>query len=155
MSAICRRHADQATRLEEMRALAVSRGGVCLSDAYESSLDALRWRCARGHTWDATPNSIQRGSWCPRCARVGRSNHSIEEMQEIARRRGGRCLSDTYTNVTTKLERECARGHTWFTSPMVVLKGCWCPSCRYMDACVSDEAQQQYRASTQPGKGCQ
>ena len=36
---------------------------------------------------------------------------SIEEMQEIARKRGGKCLSKKYINAHTKLEWQCANGH--------------------------------------------
>jgi hypothetical protein len=138
-----------------MRALATGRGGECLSDAYGTSAHPMRWRCKRGHAWAASPANIKGGSWCPVCARVERSNHTIGEMHEIARARGGRCLSDAYVNVTTKLEWECARGHTWSTSPMVVLAGCWCPACKYLEACVSDTARQKYRVTERPGNGYQ
>jgi hypothetical protein len=27
----------------------------------------LKWKCARGHVWEAPPDSIQSGRWCPQC----------------------------------------------------------------------------------------
>ncbi|SDE47099.1 hypothetical protein SAMN05421548_15311 [Paraburkholderia lycopersici] len=144
--AACTKQERRVERLGEMRALATGRGGECLSDAYGTSAQPLRWRCKRGHAWAASPANIKGGSWCPVCARAERSNHTIGEMHEIARERGGRCLSDAYVNVTTKLEWECARGHVWSTSPMAVLAGCWCPACKYLDQCVSVEAKRKYLA---------
>jgi predicted Zn-ribbon and HTH transcriptional regulator len=55
--------------IEDMQALASSRGGKCLSKTYLKKPSKLTWQCKEGHQWDATPNNIQKGSWCPRCAR--------------------------------------------------------------------------------------
>jgi hypothetical protein len=62
--------------IEEMQALAGSRGGKCLSKRYVNNRTPLKWRCAKGHVWKASPNMIkpsgygERGTWCPTCARV-------------------------------------------------------------------------------------
>ncbi len=51
-------------------------------------------------------------------------------MQELARERGGVCLSDAYTNATTKLRWRCAKGHEWMAVPDSVRNlGTWCPTC--------------------------
>lgn len=51
-------------------------------------------------------------------------------MRETAGERGGKCLSATYTNNSTKLEWECAKGHRWWSTPASVHKlGTWCPEC--------------------------
>ena len=68
--------------IEEMKKLASSRGGVCLSDNYVNIKTKLEWRCLNKHTWKATPDNILRGKWCPKCA--GHEKHSIETFQEIA-----------------------------------------------------------------------
>jgi hypothetical protein len=57
-----------ALSLEEVQKTAKERRGECLSDSYLNSREKLRWRCARGHIWQANANSIRRGSWCPICA---------------------------------------------------------------------------------------
>ncbi|WP_200918300.1 zinc-ribbon domain-containing protein [Jeongeupia sp. HS-3] len=31
----------------------------------------LTWACAYGHSWQARPSLVKRGSWCPECARAG------------------------------------------------------------------------------------
>jgi len=50
-------------------------------------------------------------------------------MQEIARSRGGRCLSERYCNTATKLSWRCSGGHQWSATPFQVKKGHWCPFC--------------------------
>jgi len=55
--------------IEEMKAIAVSRGGRCLSDEYVNAHAHLFWRCQEGHQWKATPGHIKRGEWCPVCSK--------------------------------------------------------------------------------------
>lgn len=51
-------------------------------------------------------------------------------MQQIARERGGKCLSDSYVNSMTKLLWECSEGHLWEARPGDVKNGkTWCPEC--------------------------
>jgi hypothetical protein len=54
--------------LDEMKSIAESRGGKCLSDKYFDSVTKLKWQCKEGHVWDAQPSAIKAGSWCPKCA---------------------------------------------------------------------------------------
>lgn len=111
----------------EMRELAAGRRGRCLSRVFRSVDRPLRWECAKGHRWVATPGNVARRSWCPTCAGVTRL--SITEMRSVARQRGGRCLSRTYVNTSTKLLWRCAKGHTWEALPSSVKRGSWCPEC--------------------------
>jgi len=114
--------------IEEMRNIAEKRGGKCLSDIYVNANRKLMWECARGHRWEAKPNSIKIGTWCQACARE-LTKGTIEEMQRIANERGGKCLSDTYVNNQTKLLLECAEGHQWEAAPNSIKNGSWCPHC--------------------------
>lgn len=52
-------------------------------------------------------------------------------MQEIAKKRGGKCLSKVYKNARTKLRWECAKGHAWESVPYIVKKGSWCRICAF------------------------
>ena len=55
---------------------------------------------------------------------------TIEEMREIAEKRGGKCLSNTYVNAETKLLWECTEGHKWeATTCSVKYSFTWCPYC--------------------------
>ena len=57
---------------------------------------------------------------------------ALEEIKKIARNRGGKCLSETYINSTTKLIFQCHKGHIWQTMPCSVKSSqSWCPTCRY------------------------
>jgi hypothetical protein len=125
----------------DMRELAASRGGTCLSSVYVNNDTPLEWSCAKGHRWHATPNSIRpysqktRGTWCPVCA-VENRKLTIELMRAIAQERGGECLSKHYVNSRTPLEWRCAQGHTWRARPNHVKpygpqkRGSWCPQCK-------------------------
>jgi hypothetical protein len=118
--------------IESMQSIAKERGGECLSDDYVNSQTKLQWRCSEGHQWEATPNKVKSGRWCPTCYNKTRGDFrrlSLEEMVQIAAARGGRCLSEVYTNNRTKLLWECSQGHTWEAVPSGVKKGTWCPEC--------------------------
>ena len=59
--------------IENLRRVARKRGGECLANSLVSSRKKLRFRCSRGHEWDATPLSIiSYGTWCPYCAAMRR-----------------------------------------------------------------------------------
>jgi hypothetical protein len=114
-------------KIKDMQELADSKGGKCLSEVYVNCNTKLHWRCKEGHTFLMNPNSVQQDQWCPHCAGVAKL--TIEEMQEIARGRGGECLSTVYVNGRTKLKWQCKEGHTWETAPHNVKHGSWCPVC--------------------------
>ncbi len=112
--------------VKNMQKLAEKRGGRCLSAVYINNITPLRWECANGHQWKATPASIKRGSWCPACHR---RSWTIDDMHQLAAEKNGRCLSSTYINHHTKLIWECQYGHRWNTSPESIIYGRWCPDC--------------------------
>jgi hypothetical protein len=54
----------------------------------------------------------------------------IESLRELAKTRGGDCLSTIYLGGTTKLEWVCKEGHTWEAVPhSISIIGTWCPVC--------------------------
>lgn len=115
-------------RLKEMKNLAESRDGKCLSTKYIPNHTKLKWRCKEGHTWEAIPSSIKKGLWCPVCG--GTKKLNIKDMKRLAKSRGGKCLSTKYTDNKTKLKWQCKEGHTWKARPTNVKnKGRWCPTC--------------------------
>ena len=111
----------------EMRQIAKARDGECLSKKYIDANTALKWKCTDGHVWDAAPNSIKFGSWCPFCAQNVKL--TIEEMERLAKSRGGECLSDTYVGAKTHLRWKCGEGHEWKAVPSSVKGGAWCSKC--------------------------
>lgn len=73
--------------LEDIRALAESRGGKCLAKSYRSNKDKLSWECGAGHRWEASFNGVSRGSWCPFCAgnRPKATDGKLVTASEMAR----------------------------------------------------------------------
>jgi len=55
---------------------------------------------------------------------------TIEEAKAEADKRGGKCLSTTFSNSHSLLTWECSKGHKWKASLANVRnKGSWCPEC--------------------------
>lgn len=102
--------------LEDMHNAASERGGKCLSQRYKNNHTKLVWKCASGHVWEATPRDIRHGKkWCPICA--GNTKLTLSDLQQIAEKKGGKCLSTKYVNSRTKYLWECAEGHQWKAQP--------------------------------------
>jgi len=130
----CRRcrYDRMLTPIERIRDIAVKRGGQCLSEIYVNCDAPLRWRCARGHEWEASSRYITANRWCQQCANANQ-HLGIDLMRAIAAQRGGLCLSDTYVNANTKLTWQCENGHVWQAIPTSIKNaGCWCRQC-YLD----------------------
>jgi len=125
--------------IEEMQEIAGEHGGACLSTKYVNACTKLGWQCKRGHRWEATPNGVKKGRWCPVCAR--KQKLTIEQMQEIAGGRGGACLSTNYINTYTKLRWQCAKGHQWEAGPGDIKRGTWCPVCAGKQKLTIEEMQ--------------
>jgi hypothetical protein len=124
--------------IERLKELAVNRGGKLLSKTYYASGEKLKWKCEAGHVWEASAENVigsksKKGTWCPKCAESKRSKSqrdTIEHMQEIAKSRGGVCISEKYINAQTNIEWECSKKHRWFASQnSVTSQNSWCPYC--------------------------
>lgn len=119
--------------IEEMHQLAKDRNGLCLSKGYVGNKQLLLWQCAEGHQWKASATSIKSSqSWCPKCGYESSANlrkKDAQIMHDIAKSRGGECLSEAYKNVNAKLRWRCANGHQWHATLSKVLRGSWCSVC--------------------------
>lgn len=115
--------------IELFKQIAIDRGGECLSDVYVNCRTKLKFICSEKHTWDAKPHDVKFSkSWCPICSNSRKL--TIEEMDEIASKRGGKCLSETYIDSHTKLLWECKYGHQWKAKPSQIKNiNTWCPEC--------------------------
>lgn len=119
-------------KIEDMQKIAKDRGGKCLSSKYINVKTKLQWKCKEGHIWESRPHNILQGNWCPYCANKKQRDTlrgSMDEMQKIAKQRGGRCLSKAYINALTKLKWQCKEGHKWAASLASIKSGHWCPIC--------------------------
>jgi len=71
--------AGKRKTIEEMKKLAASKGGHCLSTAYLGVDSKLRWKCACGNIWETIPTVIIRGGWCPKCSKKGKYSNLNKE----------------------------------------------------------------------------
>lgn len=114
--------------IEDLYAVAAERGGKCLSTEYLGAHAAHDWECAKGHQWTASWNNIQKGSWCPTCARLPEDDP--RDAWELARDRGGECLGQvTLRTGKAGYRWRCEHGHEWEQRISNIRSGNWCATC--------------------------
>jgi len=150
----------KAPAIAKLRRLVARRGGKILSPQYVNSQTKLRYRCARRHEWEAVPNSILRGTWCPTCANVKRmGQHALRKLaalgrlRHVARKRGGEILSPFIHSHTPILVR-CARGHRWEALAGSLQRGSWCPACKQESLLALLRAMAERRGGTCLSRSC-
>ncbi len=88
--------------IEEMHKLANRQNGNCLSKEYTDSKTKLQWQCEKGHIFLKAPSLVRQEKWCPICAKDSVVKKIIDKtfskVKEIAKMKGGECLSNTYKN---------------------------------------------------------
>ncbi|PGK52140.1 hypothetical protein CN918_30580 [Priestia megaterium] len=115
---------------EEIVASVTQRGGKVLSLADHYNLANLRLQCHEGHEWTARWSNVRAGSWCLKCS-VQRKKSTLADMHQLAKTRGGSCLSTEYIRSTKPLLWQCHLGHQWAATPASIRQGSWCPTCSY------------------------
>lgn len=55
----------------------------------------------------------------------------IKEAQKLAHEKGGKCLTDMYTN-STRFLWLCSSGHEWYTELYTIRRGQWCQKCYHI-----------------------
>ncbi len=126
--------------IDRLEHIAAIRGGSRVGD-YRNYLEAVKFECGSGHSFERLPDSVESGLWCPECA--GQS--ILVELHAMAQRIGGACLATTYLGSHHALEWKCRVGHTFSVEPEAVRSGRWCPHCR-SEAAGSLEKMQQLAA---------
>lgn len=85
--------------LQDMQELARSRGGECLSTEYKDIKTKMRWRCAFGHEWEATPRLHLASHWCPECVPPPWNWDAIAKVDPV--------IADVYYYNHDKDESQC------------------------------------------------
>lgn len=105
------------------------KGGEILTKGRLVSKGRVDIRCSCGYEWNVGVGPLyQQKTWCPRCA--GNLPRSWEELRSIAEARGGKLISENFTNVDATYDFECSLGHPFSnTFKHVESRGQWCPTC--------------------------
>lgn len=127
----CTMHDKKIAALELMQEWAEQRGGKCLSKYYVNNETRLEWECKNGHRFKKTRDVVkQQKKWCNECEVTEYRKSKLREIQKISTKRHGKCLSDTYFSLDTKLEFVCKLGHRWKATPHIIMYDhSWCPHC--------------------------
>lgn len=116
------------SNLERIRAYAVSKGGVLLTQNPVFQHEYVNLRCSQGHEWQTSATSLlNQGTWCPRCA--GNHQRTLEELEAIVKSRGGVLRTTEYRGVDGSYDFECNLGHSFTNMFKKVENGQWCPIC--------------------------
>lgn len=111
------------------------KNGKLLSE-YVNYATKVRLECEKGHVWTVLPGNIMKknGTWCPKCYKgnMGALNriYSLNDVKNLAKSRGGECLTGIYKNDTENLTWKCQFGHIWEAPFSRVKFGSWCPKCK-------------------------
>jgi hypothetical protein len=114
--------------IEDAQKEAEKHNGKCLSQTYVNNSTNLEWECEAKHKWFASYSNVSAGKWCRQCWK-DRVCCTLDECVEIARLRGGKCLSTAYVPAPGNMEWECSKQHKWFASFYNVKRGRWCNKC--------------------------
>lgn len=122
--------------------LASKKDGYFLSSGFRSVLTPYLWKCKKEHVWITDYRSIKDGHWCPYC---NFNFGCLQEMQEIANERGGKCLSDKYIDCYTELIWECSAHHIFKGIPYKVKNNnYWCKKCEDKSTSIGERILKCY-----------
>ncbi len=94
---------------------------------YTNTITPTEFRCSKGHTWIAKPNTVMYAKECPICYRE-RTWLSKEKVNERLSGTDLELIGD-YKNTTTKSLFRCSCGNEWEALPSNILKGQKCSKC--------------------------
>ena len=95
------------------------------------------WRCVKGHEWQATIDSRNRGNGCPYCSGryAIRGENDLQTVnptlaKEWNYEKNGKLKPEDFTvNSGKKAWWKCCKGHEWQTAVSNRSKGSGCPYC--------------------------
>lgn len=71
---------NNVVTLDTLKALGKSKNGECLADIYTNNKTKCKWRCGRGHIWEASYHTIAAGHWCPDCINYQTAQTEVYEF---------------------------------------------------------------------------
>lgn len=104
----------------------------------------------RGFQFKIEPEDINFDNYYP-------TKSELQEIQDIAEAKGGKCLSNEYINVDTKMDFVCEKGHHFSTTPWRIKKGNWCRKCFETERAGASQrldANEMHRIAAEKGWKC-
>lgn len=126
---LCYREKEKEKEFNTLKKIVEKNGGTCLSNNYENKNTYLKIDCGKGHEWKVKAIFVKKGKWCPDCVRADVCKDELKNLNDIARKKGGRCLSESFSRTDKKLRWQCKEGHIFYSLPKGIKKGTWCDKC--------------------------
>lgn len=109
---------------------------------YNGNKEKIRHKCKiDGHEWMANPNSVLRGSGCPKCY-----GHIKKDTSQYSLEISDRNISviGDYKNNNFKILHRCnIDGYEWEATPSNILSGSGCPKCSKKQRRTQDEYKKE------------
>jgi len=135
--------------IEEIKKVIEERGETCLSTKYKNAYTPIEIKCQKDHIRITNAHEIQRtisqSNRLPRCNFCHKEKAeekkkleppkkeyrklTLKDACDLAKSRGGQCLSTEYKNNQEKLIWECKRKHIWHGNFANASGGKWCIKC--------------------------
>jgi len=96
---------------------------------------------ASAYSYDKVRKRLYKTCNVCRAKKKKRRKITIEMCRQVARSRGGECLSETYKNPHVKLQWRCSKGHEWSSGFHSVDRGDWCAACAGLKRLTIEECQ--------------
>lgn len=113
-------------QLKRLRQALLPYGLKLLESEWHGWNAQYRFRCRRGHELSRSgTHLLYTLVTCPAC----RDQEALLHMHQVARKAGGRCLSDRYAGRNARYQFVCHEGHVFEKTASNLLKGSWCVPC--------------------------
>lgn len=111
----------------DYHALATERGFEWLGPEVKDAHAKTKWKCTKGHEWEANYNAIQQKTGCPYCA--GLAPKFPEDFHEIAKIHDLIWLGPEVPKINMKTKWQCPKGHIWKAPYNRIQQGRGCKKC--------------------------
>lgn len=92
--------------------------------------DLHKWECEKGHIFSRKYRKmLTRKNFCPICNKRSQRVDLTSICHELAKKQGGKFISNKYITSSEKYDWECKNGHIFSARYPNVRKGHWCPNC--------------------------
>lgn len=89
---------------------------------------STQWECARGHLWNTSYKSIEKGFGCHYC--TGSYTRTADDYHALAKQRHMKWLGRSIPkSLAIRTRWECSQGHPWSNSYNMIKAGVECPLC--------------------------